>query len=244
MWVHKSSGMYNCIPTQTYITYQLPQPSKVPSHAHCLGMDLFLPPGRRETLWLTPTRDLDDDYIIFLEFEYLVFFYEVLLLLEGGSSTIWITCSFDLEELRASELLLLPILSWWCCRARLFPWLVRSGPSPTGWPIFSAGMTGHLQRGHVALLRSQRRMQSPWNTCLHNGNCLSSSFNSNSPKQTQHSESLALNSSSNRITWSLSFSSPLIPKLHGGERKETEWRADCCNLGGCADILLLALLLR
>lgn len=42
------------------------------------------------------------------------------------------------------------------------------------------------QRGHVELEWSQWWMQSTWKTCLQEGTCTTSSFSSNSPKQTQH----------------------------------------------------------
>ena len=96
---------------------------------------------------------------------------------------IWITCSSDLKMFTVE--LLLPTFScnWWRAKS-WFPG--RVGPSPRWWPILTLDITGHLQRGHVALFRSQWRMQSPWNTCLHMGSCRSSSFISYSPKQTQH----------------------------------------------------------
>lgn len=48
------------------------------------------------------------------------------------------------------------------------------------------GATGALHSGHVEWLWSQWRMQSMWKICLHAGTWSNSSFNSNSPKQTQH----------------------------------------------------------
>lgn len=48
------------------------------------------------------------------------------------------------------------------------------------------GMMEHLQSGQVEFVCSQWCMQSMWNTCLQFGISCNSSFNSNSPKQTQH----------------------------------------------------------
>lgn len=48
------------------------------------------------------------------------------------------------------------------------------------------GMMEHLQSGQVEFDCSQWCMQSMWNTCLQCGICSTSSFTSNSPKQTQH----------------------------------------------------------
>lgn len=48
------------------------------------------------------------------------------------------------------------------------------------------GMMEHLQSGQVEFVCSQWCMQSMWNTWLQYGICCNSSFNSNSPKHTQH----------------------------------------------------------